>query len=141
MFIDRASGKFARRLELDAAFDFLRADDVLVITKLDRLGCSVRNLIDLSDALQARDVGLRVLEQGIDTTTPVGRMFFHVLAAIAEFEAALISDSVSGRRVSGTRTRPLAASISPLDGLNGCSSFHCRPAGRAPRGCPGRRRR
>ncbi len=104
MFIDRASGKFARRLELDAAFDFLRADDVLVITKLDRLGCSVRNLIDLSDALQARDVGLRVLEQGIDTTTPVGRMFFHVLAAIAEFEAALVSDSVSGRRVSGTRT-------------------------------------
>lgn len=76
----------------DAAFDFLRADDVLVVTKLDRLGRSVRNLIDLSDALQARGVGLRVLDQGIDTTTPVGRMFFHVLAAIAEFEAALISE-------------------------------------------------
>jgi DNA invertase Pin-like site-specific DNA recombinase len=76
VFIDRTSGKFARRLELDAAFDILCVDDVLVVTKLDRLGCSVRNLIDLSDAFQARDVGLRVLDQGIDTTTPVGRMFF-----------------------------------------------------------------
>jgi DNA invertase Pin-like site-specific DNA recombinase len=92
VFTDRASGKLARRSELDAALDFLRPGDTLVITKLDRLGRSVRNLIDLADRLQSGGVGLRVLDQGIDTTTPAGKMFFHVLAALAEFEAALISE-------------------------------------------------
>lgn len=92
IFTDKASGKLARRPQLDKALEFLRADDVLVITKLDRLGRSVRNLIDLAEALKNRDVGLRVLDQGINTTTPAGRMFFHVLAALAEFEASLISE-------------------------------------------------
>jgi DNA invertase Pin-like site-specific DNA recombinase len=107
IFTDKASGKLARRPQLDKALEFLRPGDVLVITKLDRLGRSVRNLIDLAETLDGRNVGLRVLDQGIDTTTPAGRMFFHVLAALAEFEASLISertlDGLEAARARGRR--------------------------------------
>jgi DNA invertase Pin-like site-specific DNA recombinase len=64
----------------------------LVVTKLDRLGRSLENLIEVSKQLEARGVDLVVLDQGIDTSTPVGRMFFHILGAIAEFEHALMSE-------------------------------------------------
>lgn len=91
-FVDKASGKLASRPKLDKALEFLRAGDTLVITKLDRLGRSVRNLIELAAKLKAMDVDLRVLDQGIDTATAGGRLFFHILAAIAEFEHALLSE-------------------------------------------------
>jgi DNA invertase Pin-like site-specific DNA recombinase len=90
--IDKASGKLARRPELDKALLVLRESDQLVITKLDRLGRSLANLIDIAADLQARRVDLGVLDQGIDTTTAVGRMFFQILGAIAEFEHALMSE-------------------------------------------------
>lgn len=66
--------------------------DQLVVTKLDRLGRSLEHLIDLSNELQGRDVDLVVLDQGIDTSTAVGRMFFQILGSIAEFEHALMSE-------------------------------------------------
>jgi DNA invertase Pin-like site-specific DNA recombinase len=92
-FVDHGvSGKLAKRPKLDAAMDYVRAGDVLVITKLDRLGRSVKNLIELAERLDKAGVGLLVLHQGIDTTTPTGKMLFHVLAAIAEFERDLISE-------------------------------------------------
>jgi DNA invertase Pin-like site-specific DNA recombinase len=93
VFIDKASGKLARRPELDRALlSANRARDQLVITKLDRLGRSLEHLIELSRLLQARGVDLVVLDQGIDTSTAVGRMFFQILGAIAEFEHALMSE-------------------------------------------------
>jgi DNA invertase Pin-like site-specific DNA recombinase len=92
VFIDKASGKLARRPELDRALLVTRAGDQLVVTKLDRLGRSLEHLIDLSKGLQGRDVDLVVLDQGIDTSTAVGRMFFQILGAIAEFEHALMSE-------------------------------------------------
>ena len=92
VFIDKASGKLARRPELDRALLVARADDQLVVTKLDRLGRSLEHLIDLSKDLQARGVNLVVLDQGIDTSTAIGRMFFQILGAIAEFEHALMSE-------------------------------------------------
>ena len=92
-FVDHGvSGKLAKRPKLDAVMDYVRAGDVLVITKLDRLGRSVKNLIELAERLDKAGVGLLVLHQGIDTTTPAGKMLFHVLAAIAEFERDLISE-------------------------------------------------
>ena len=93
IFIDKASGKLARRPELDKALlSANRSGDQLVITKLDRLGRSLEHLIELSRLLQTRGVDLVVLDQGIDTSTAVGRMFFQVLGAIAEFEHALMSE-------------------------------------------------
>ena len=92
VFVDKASGKLARRPSLDEALGIARDGDQLVITKLDRLGRSLEHLIALSRDLQARGVDLVVLDQGIDTSTAVGRMFFQILGAIAEFEHALMSE-------------------------------------------------
>ncbi|MEU4389798.1 recombinase family protein [Kribbella sp. NPDC023855] len=93
VFIDEASGKLARRPELDRALlSANRGGDQLVITKLDRLGRSLEHLIDLSKNLQMHGVDLVVLDQGIDTSTAVGRMFFQILGSIAEFEHALMSE-------------------------------------------------
>ena len=93
VFLDKASGKLARRPELDKALHSVnRAGDQLVVTKLDRLGRSLEHLIELSNELQRRGVDLVVLDQGIDTSTAVGRMFFQILGSIAEFEHALMSE-------------------------------------------------
>ncbi len=86
------SGTLARRPALDKALLVARAGDQLVITKLDRLGRSLEHLIALSGELQTQGVDLVVLDQGIDTSTAVGRMFFQILGAIAEFEHALMSE-------------------------------------------------
>jgi DNA invertase Pin-like site-specific DNA recombinase len=92
IFIDKASGKLARRPELDNALLVARPGDQLVVTKLDRLGRSLEHLIALARQLQENRVDLVVLDQGVDTSTPVGRMFFQILGAIAEFEHALMSE-------------------------------------------------
>jgi DNA invertase Pin-like site-specific DNA recombinase len=92
VYVDKASGKLARRPELDKALLVLREGDQLAVTKLDRLGRSLAHLIEIADGLQVRRVDLVVLDQGIDTTTAAGRMFFQILGAIAEFEHALMSE-------------------------------------------------
>jgi DNA invertase Pin-like site-specific DNA recombinase len=105
--IDKASGKLARRPELDRALlSANRTGDQLVITKLDRLGRSLEHLIELSNDLQARGVDLVVLDQGIDTSTAVGRMFFQILGSIAEFEHALMSErTIDGLAAARARGR------------------------------------
>jgi len=107
LFVDRASGTLAKRPALTEALGYLRAGDTLVVTKLDRLGRSVKNLKEISDQLQERGIGLKALSQGIDTTTPGGRLFFHMLAAIAEFEHDLIvertQDGLAAARARGRK--------------------------------------
>jgi DNA invertase Pin-like site-specific DNA recombinase len=106
-FIDKASGKLAQRPELEKALlSASRAGDQLVVTKLDRLGRSLEHLISLSGELQSRGVDLVVLDQGIDTSTAVGRMFFQILGAIAEHEHALMSErTIDGLAAARARGR------------------------------------
>src|SRR5256885_2813533 len=90
IFTDTASGKHAARPELDRALAYLREGDVFVITRLSRAMRSLRHLLALADELRERGVGLVVLKQQIDTTTPQGRLVFHLLGAIDEFQRELI---------------------------------------------------
>lgn len=110
VFVDHASGVLANRPELDRALDYLRAGDTLVVTRLDRLGRSVKNLKDITDQLHSRGVELQAVSQGIDTATPGGRLFFHMLAAIAEFEHDLIvertKDGLAAARARGRKGGP-----------------------------------
>jgi len=120
VFSDHASGKLARRPQLDAALAYLRKGDILVITKLDRLGRSVRNLVELADILAEREIDLRVLDQGIDTSTIGGKLVFHIFSAIAEFERGLISerthDGLAAARARGKKggRRPVLSDPIPL---------------------------
>ncbi len=90
VFHDVASGVADARSGLAEALAFLRDGDTLVVWKLDRLGRSLRHLIDTVNALSARGVGLRSLQEALDTTTPGGKLVFHVFGALAEFERELI---------------------------------------------------
>jgi DNA invertase Pin-like site-specific DNA recombinase len=90
VFVDAASGALAARPALDQVLDQLRPGDTLVVWKLDRLGRSLRHLVDTIPALADRGVGFRSLQEQVDTTTPGGKLVFHIFAALAEFERDLI---------------------------------------------------
>jgi len=92
IYTDVITGTAASRPEWDKCLDALRAGDVLVVVRLDRIGRSVRNLIAVVADISARGADLLVLDQAIDTTTPSGTFLFHVLAAIAEFERDLTAE-------------------------------------------------
>lgn len=92
VFQEVVCGARAERPVLDALLVGLRPGDVIVIWKLDRLGRSLRHLVELADTLIAQDVGLRSLNDPIDTTTPQGRLAFNLFAALAEFERDLIRE-------------------------------------------------
>ena len=90
VFTETASGARADRPTLAQVLDQLRPGDTLVVWKLDRLGRSLRHLVDTITDLADRGIGFRSLQEAIDTTTPGGMLVFHVFAALAEFERDLI---------------------------------------------------
>ena len=90
VFTDRASGMLQHRPGLDSMLGQIRAGDVLVIWRLDRLARSLNHLLEIAALLQSKDVGLRSLCESIDSTTPAGRLTFHVLGSVAQFERDLL---------------------------------------------------
>src|SRR5947209_12157805 len=92
IFTDTVSGTKARRPGLEEALSHLRAGDTLVVWRLDRLGRSLRHLIDTVTDLQERGIGFKSLTESIDTTTSGGRLVFHIFGALAEFEREIIRE-------------------------------------------------
>lgn len=93
LFQEKRSGaSTGKREAVKAALEFCREGDVLVITKLDRLARSMFDLQGITQELERKKVDLVVLDQKIDTTTPTGRLTFHLLGAVAEFERDLINE-------------------------------------------------
>jgi DNA invertase Pin-like site-specific DNA recombinase len=86
IYADKLSGRQRDRAQLAACLDYLREGDVLAITRVDRLGRSLADLIKIADELRQRDVSLYLAQQNIDTATPMGQMFYAMLGVFAEFE-------------------------------------------------------
>ena len=95
----------AARPQFDAAITFVRKGDILVVTKIDRLARSIRHLVDIIDKLKAKDVSLQILNLGIDTSTPTGKLILTVLGGIGEFEREIMlerqREGIAKARASG----------------------------------------
>jgi DNA invertase Pin-like site-specific DNA recombinase len=92
VFDDVGSGSLKHRPQLDACLKFLAAGDTLVVWRLDRLGRGLKHLIELVEQLHDREIAFHSLTEQIDTTTPGGRMQFHVFGALAQFEREIIRE-------------------------------------------------
>jgi len=90
IFTDKISGKELKREGLTACLDYLRADDTLVIYRLDRLGRSVKEMLDLCAKLEMRRIKLVSLQDNLDTSSAVGRFTMQILASLAEYNRNLI---------------------------------------------------
>ena len=92
LYSDIASGAKAERPGLNNALSYLRKGDTLVVWKLDRLGRSLGNLIQIVKDLSKREIGFKCLQENIDTTTSGGQLIFHIFGALAQFERELIKE-------------------------------------------------
>ncbi|MFA1570860.1 recombinase family protein [Vibrio tasmaniensis 1F-187] len=92
IYIEKCSGKSKQRPELERMIDALREGDIVVVQRLDRLGRSLKDLIELLDGFKEQGIKFISLNESIDTTTAVGELAFHMIGAIAQFERRLISE-------------------------------------------------
>ncbi|RNJ44434.1 DNA invertase [Mesorhizobium erdmanii] len=90
VFREELSSVADTRPQLQAALDWVRDGDTLLVTKLDRLARSVADLVAITEALRAKGVGLRILAMNLDTTNPTGKLMLNLLGSIAEFERELM---------------------------------------------------
>lgn len=106
IFEERISSRKDSRPQLEAALDYCREGDVLVVFKLDRLGRSIKELIELVNGLQEQGVGFRSQRESLDTTSPGGKLVFHVFASMAEFERDVIRErTMAGLEAARVRGR------------------------------------
>lgn len=91
-FIEQVSGRKENREQLNKALDVLEEGDTLIVYKLDRLGRSTKQLVNLISQLEERKIHLNIITEGIDTATATGKLIFTILSAVAEMEASLISE-------------------------------------------------
>ena len=89
LFEEKQSGLNGKRTQLKSCLEYIREDDVLVITRLDRLARSTLHLCQIAEELERKGVGLQVLNQSIDTTSATGRLLFNMLGAIGQFETEI----------------------------------------------------
>lgn len=96
VFIDKGvSGAKSSRPELDNMLDYLRDGDTVLVTRLDRLGRSMRHLVELVNDLKDKGIGFKSLQEGIDTGNINGQLVFNIFASLAEFERSLIMERTS----------------------------------------------
>jgi len=123
VFAERVSGRsIDGRNQLEACLGFMRDGDHLVVTKLDRLARSMTDLIRITEQLQTKSIDLVVLDQAIDTSTAAGKLMFHMIGAVAEFERALAeerrNEGIARAKANGVRFgRPRAIDRKAADSL------------------------
>jgi DNA invertase Pin-like site-specific DNA recombinase len=106
IFTDTVSGAKAERVGLDEALGYIRPGDTLVVWRLDRLGRSLRHLIETITGLANREIGFKSITESIDTTTSGGKLVFHIFGALAEFERDIIRERTqAGLRAARARGR------------------------------------
>src|SRR5215469_2433621 len=91
-FVEKVTGTKAERKGLNEALAYARSGDIFMVWKLDRAGRSLKHLIELLNHLDQHQIGFRSLTEQIDTTTPGGKLIFHLMGALAEFERDLIQE-------------------------------------------------
>ena len=104
IFSEKVSGRKTKRTELDKCLDYLRDGDVLVIYKLDRLGRTTKQLIELSQWLDNNNIDLQIIDMNVSTKDAMGKMFFTMMSAFAELEANLLSERTK-RGLASARAR------------------------------------
>lgn len=95
IYTDKVSGKKEDRVGLNKLFEYIRPGDTLVIYKLSRLSRSLLGIISIIGKLKEKSINIKVLTQKIDTRTPEGKLFFHMIAAFNEFQRELIVDNIN----------------------------------------------
>lgn len=144
VFQDRISGSADERPGLTAAFSHLRPGDTLVVWRLDRLGRSLKHLLQTIDRLNADEIGFKSLTESIDTTTSSGKLIFSIFGAITEFERDLIRERTlaglasarargrkGGRRIEHTDKKILAIQQMTNDSNDSIASI-CHALGISP---------